>query len=190
MSIVVAVANMSRVVVKSDGLVINRDIESKTSQDHEQMINLNAQCIVGFYGNIEYCELIVKEYLRLASTAQVDVNALRPTTVIYDLCEVAKAMNEDKKMVSFLAAGIENGRIMLLGFTDQDNYEISNFSPEEEGRVTFIILGSEAIKSGLPYSKFHTADKNIESSMNKYIRYTSTLDSGINDHIFTRKLKV
>jgi hypothetical protein len=181
---------MSRVVVKCDGLVNNQDIETKNKQDHEQMINLNARCIVGYYGSTEHCELIVKEYIRLANAAEVDINTLRPTTVIYDLCEVAKAMKEDKKMVSFLAAGIENGKIVLIGFVDQDNYEISNFSPVDERHITFITLGSETIKSGLPYTKFHTSDKNIESSMNQYIRYASTLDSGINDHIFTRKLKV
>ena len=69
-------------------------------------------------------------------------------------------------------------------------YEINNFTPTDETHIKYITLGSDIQKDAVPYSNYYNVDKNIESSMNKYIRYISSIDPSVNDHIFTRKLKV
>jgi hypothetical protein len=190
MSIVIAVANMSRVVVKCDGLDRDIDTGEIKSQDYEKMINLNPNCIVGYTGINELCEEIIDEYRRLASESNIDINDLKPTTITYDLCELSKAMNANNKEISFLVTGNENNRIVLFGFTNKYEYEISNFTPVDDEHIKYITLGSDLQSKDIQYSKYYHAGAPIELTMNKYIRYISTIDIGVNDHIFTKKISI
>lgn len=188
MSIVMAVANMNRVVVKCDGTALDFETSEITSEDYEKILFLNDDCIVGYIGMIEDCEFIINEYRKLAEDSNVDINTLKPTTVIYDLCELAKGIEDSK--VSFLVAGRENDRILLFGFTSADQYEINNFSPEDEEEIKYITLGSDIQKNAVQYPMYHRAEMAIETTMNDYIRYIATIDAGVNSHIFTKKLKI
>lgn len=190
MSIVIAAANMTRVVVKCDGLVCDPDNGELQGQDYEYMINLNDNCIIGYTGKKEHCEMVISEYKRLAAEAGIDINSLIPTTVIYDLCELTKVMNDNKSNISFLTAGKEEGRILLFGFSSTDGYSINNFSPEDENNIKYITLGKDTLSDGFQYAKFYRPDKPMELTMNAYIRYLAANDTGINDCIFTRKIKL
>lgn len=190
MSIVIAVANMSRVVVKSDGLAYSHESGEIESRDYERMVRLNTNCIVGYTGNDKQCEEIIDEYRKLASNANIDMNDLKLTTITYDLCEVSKAMNTNNKEISFLVTGNENGRIVLFGFTSKHQYEINNFSPIDDGHIKYITLGSDIQRDAIQYSKYYHADKPFEFTMNKYIRYISNIDTSVNDHIFTEKISI
>ncbi len=189
MSIIIAAANMTRVVVKCDGLVRDPDNGELQYQDYESMINLNDNCIVGYTGKKEHCEMVLSEYKRLAAEAGIDVFSIKPTTVIFDLCELTKVMNDNNSSISFLTAGREEGRILLFGFSSMDGYSINNFSPEDDNNIKYITLGRDTSPDGIQYDKFYRPDKPMELTMNAYIRYLSVNDIGINDCIFTRKIK-
>jgi hypothetical protein len=188
MSIVIAVANMSRVVVKSDGMVQDNITGEMIANDHEKMVNLNDNCIVGYGGTLEKCELVLNEYKKLAMESGVDLSTLKPTTVIYDLCELSKVINSDSSQISFLVAGRENNTIILYGFTSDDGYVIYNFSPDDNNHIKYITFGSDIQKNAVQYPKYYSVNHSIESSMNDYIRFISKIDESVNDHIFTRKL--
>ncbi len=190
MSIVIAVANMSRVVVKSDGLVNDIDTGEIISHDYEKMVSLNSNCIVGYTGDIELCRTIIGQYINLASNSNVDIHELRPTTIIYDLCELSKAMNTNNNEISFLVTGNENDKIVLFGFTSKEGYEINNFTPEDNNFIKYITLGIDIQSNTMPFSKFYHVDKPIELAMNQYIRHISTIDANVNDHIFTKKISI
>ncbi len=190
MSIIIAAANMTRVVVKCDGLVRDPDNGELQYQDYESIINLNDNCIVGYTGKKEHCEMVLSEYKRLAAEAGMDVNSLKPTTVIYDLCELTKVMNDNNSSISFLTAGKEEGRILLFGFSSTDGYNINNFSPEDDKNIKYITLGKNSSPDGIQYDKFYRPDKPMELTMNAYIRYLASNDISINDCIFTRKIKL
>ncbi len=187
---IIAAANMTRVVVKCDGLVRDPDNGELQYQDYESMINLNDNCIVGYTGKKEHCEMVLSEYRRLAAEAGIDVNSIRPTTVIYDLCELTKVMNDNNSSISFLTAGREAGRILLFGFSSTDSYSINNFSPEDDNIIKYITLGKDTSSDEIRYDKFYRPDKPMELTMNAYIRYLSANDIDINDRIFTRKIKL
>lgn len=189
MSIVLAVADISRVVVKSDGLVLDNETGEMKSTDSEMMLNLNEDCIVGFFGAKECLELVLNEYKRLATESNVNINTLKPTTVIYDLCELSKIINEKNAPISVLVAGRENNRIVLFGFTSSDGYGINNFTPDDR-HIKYIIFGSDTQKNAVSFSKYISPEKSFELSMNEYIRFIAKIDSSVNDHIFTRKLSV
>lgn len=190
MSFVIAVANMSRVVVKCDGL--DRDIETGeiNSQDYERIVSLNPNCIIGYTGSKELCEAIIDEYKRLASESNVDMNNLKPTTITYDLCELSKAMNTNNQEISFLVTGCENDRIVLFGLASKDEYELYNYSPVDENYIKYITLGSDALNGVIQFSNYYHGGNPIESTMNKYIKYISTLDPSVNDCIFTKKVNL
>lgn len=188
MSIVIAVANMSRVVVKCDGLAHTMDTGEIESQDYERMVHLNHNCIVGYTGTNKLCEAIIDEYRRLAANSMINMNDLMPTTITYDLCELSKVINADNAEISFLVTGNENNRIVLFGFTSKDGYEINNFSPEDEEHIKYITLGIDNQSEALQYAKYYNVDKSIEMSMNRYIKNVSSLSPHINDHIFTKKI--
>lgn len=190
MSIVIAVASMNRVVVKSDGRTLDFETNEAISEDYEHVLFLNDDCIIGYIGMIDDCEFVIKEYQRLAEESNIDLSTLKPTTVIYDLCELAKEINGEDSKVSFLVAGKENGRILLLGFTSADRFEINNFSPEDEEEIKYITLGSDIQKKAVQFPAYHRADKAIETTMNDYIRYIATIDAGVNNHIYTKKIKM
>lgn len=189
MSIVLAVADISRVVVKSDGLLLDNKSGEIKSNDNELMINLNEDCIIGFFGEKECLELIINEYKRLAAESRVNINTLKPTTVIYDLCELSKIINEQNSPISVLVAGRENNKIVLFGFTSSDGYEINNFTPDDR-HIKYIVFGSEVQKNAVSFSRYINPEKSFETSMNEYIRFISKVDSSVNDHIFTRKLSI
>ncbi|MDF2804607.1 MAG: hypothetical protein K0S61_4512 [Anaerocolumna sp.] len=188
MSIVIAVANKSRVVVKSDGLSSYAETGKVKSEDFEKILNLNNDCIIGFTGINENCELVLSEYKRLAMESNIDIGTLKPTTVIYDLCELTKVINNNDSNISFVVAGRENDRIVLFAFSSGEGYEINNFTPIDDKHIKYVTIGSEYCKT-TTYSKYYSADKSFESTMNNYIRYISSVDQNVNDHIFTRKVK-
>lgn len=190
MSIIIAAANMTRVVVKCDGLVRDPDNGELQDQDYESMVNLNDNCIVGYNGKKEHCEMVLSQYKRLAAEAGIDINSLKPTTVIFDLCELTKVMNDNNSSISFLTAGKEEGRILLFGFSSTDGYSINNFSPEDYNNIKYITLGKDTAPGEMQYDKFYRPDKPMELTMNAYIRYLSVNDADINDNIFTRKIKL
>jgi hypothetical protein len=190
MSIVIAVANISRVVIKSDGLIEDAQTVNLKSSDYEQITNLNKDCMIGYYGDNDHCELIINEYKRLASVSNVDIDSLKPTTVIYDLCEISKALNDNNEVVSFIVAGKENNKIVLFGFTSNDEFIINNLTPEDDGHIKYITFGSDIQKSAMTFTKFHSAGRSIEQTMNQYIKYISSIDTSVNDVIYTRKIKL
>lgn len=186
MGIVIAVATYNRVVVKSDGFI--EDKNHNCYEDYEKMYLLNEQCMIGTLGSKELCENLINEYKNLALSQNIDLTTLQPTTVIYDLCELLKVMNEENEDISIFVTGKEKDNIVLFGFTSYDNYEIYNFSPDDEKSTKYIVFGSEIQKKGMDFSKFYRADVSIETTMNNYIRYVKSIDSNVNDHIFTRKM--
>lgn len=188
MSLVIAVANMSRVVVKCDGLTRDGKTGEIKSQDYIKMVKLNNNCIVGYTGVKEDCELVLSEYKRLAIQSNVDVETLKPTTVIYDLSVLAKEMNTVNSKISFLVAGREDGKIVLFGFVSKENYQINNCTPTDDDFIKYITLGSDIQQDAIDFSKFYNPDKGIEISMNEYIKYISTIDPTVNDHISTKKI--
>lgn len=190
MSIVIAVANMSRVVVKSDGLDSDLETGGIKSHDYERMVRFNSNCIVGFTGINEQCEAIIDQYRDLAFNSNIDIDNLKPTTITYDLCELSKEMNTNNNEISFLVTGCENNRIVLFGFTSKEGYVINNFTPVDDKHVKYITLGSDIQSEAIQYSKYYHAGKPIELTMNQYIRYISTIDASVNDHIFTRKIGI
>lgn len=190
MSIVIAVANMSRVVIKSDGLVVDSQSEDLKAGNHEQLTNINENCMIGYYGDTSHCEMIIKEYKRLATNSNVDLDNLKPTTVIYDLCEISKALHDKNKDVSFVVSGKESDRIVLFGFTSNDEYVINNLTPEDDGHIKYITFGSDIQASAMTFTKFHSASRSIEQTMNQYIKYISSIDPSVNDVIYTRKIKL
>jgi hypothetical protein len=189
MSIVIAVADMTRVVVKSDEIIRDKDTNKSKLDKQENIRSLNKNCIVGFTGNQQICELVLTEYKRLAEDSLIDIDTLKPTTVIFDLCELVKAIHDNSSEITFLIAGKENSRVVLFTFSSSENYEINNFTPLDNTHIKYIAIGSEYCKTH-PYSKFYNTDKPFEATMNGYIRFISSVDPNVNTYITTRKIKV
>lgn len=187
MSIVLAVASMERVVLKADGYKLAYGT-GVLVEDFERVVQFNDNCIIGFTGFDEMAKMIIGEYIKMANQEGVDINSLVPTTIVYDLSEFAKSINKDKHELSMIVAGKQEDMIVLFGFSSTYDYEINNFSPEDPYNVKYITIGAKRELNPMDYSKFHRGGEPLESVMNNYIRYMSSIDDEVNDHIKTRKI--
>lgn len=189
MGMILAVANMERVVLKADGYKKVYDAD-KYVDDYERIIVFNENCMIGFTGFDEMAKMLIGEYIRMANEANVDISTLAATTVVYDLCEFAKEVNKENAELSMIVAGKQEGNIVLFAFSSMDQYEINNFSPEDDKNIKYITLGADRSLQPMDYGKFYRPVEPIETTMNNYIRYMGSIDSKINDHIKTKKINL
>jgi hypothetical protein len=193
MSIVIAVATLDRVIVKSDGLERFAESKEVKSQNCKKFVYVNPNCIIGFTGLKHLCDLIIDEYLKRVRDANINVNDLTVSIISNQICMLAKNINHFNHLNennAYVIAGIEDNKVVLYGFSNKNGYELINSSPSEGEPLKYLVLGSDIQNSCIPFSKFYDSKKSIESNINDYIRYISTVDPSVNDYIFTSKLKI
>ncbi|MDO4274173.1 MAG: hypothetical protein Q4D16_10915 [Eubacteriales bacterium] len=188
MSIVIACANQSRVVIKSDGRE-KSEYGAILSEDQNWFTQLSEQCFVGYAGDKIVCDMLI-----IALKKQLEEDNIKDIRQIaLALQHILQATSETTTdNCSFIIAGISQETPQLYGLSYQDHFQtLLDKSPADKNVICKnLIIGPPAMADAEPFNKMYDTNKTIESNMNDYIRYMGTIDKSVNDHIRTGKLKL
>lgn len=186
MSIVMACATPTRVVVKCDGREIDPSSNKIISEDTIKFAQITPECIIGYTGNKQFCEECVNRFKRSIET----YNPFDNIDLFQDILAIQSYKIHTE---SDFITGKWNNKIILWALTYRNTYSsLIDQSPgdKETSLPSYIIIGSKEMGNLDGFETHYQAEKSIELNMNNYIRYVSGILFNINDHITTCKIRV
>lgn len=185
MSIVIAYANMNRVIIKCDGRECDVTTNKVVSEDTLKIWEVGKNCLIGYTGIKQYCEKAIELF-------EQEIKMKNPLLCIKVFQKILQILyNFQPFKAYFIITGNFNGRIVLWHLSSDDIFKnIGDKSPSIEKPNTYVVIGSDEISQAIYFEHIYDNKLTPENNMNNYIRYISTISQSVNDHITTKKIRI
>lgn len=175
MSIIIAIAEKNRIIVKSDGRECDLQ-KNIISEKHPKIVKLNTHnTVIGFTGSTHSRAMVVNHLISLYGD-KID----SPPQNIFDSARKYCIKKNISETLTMIVASTDNNTLFLKQFsTDYSYKEIDCLN----NKLPVLALAGDII---IPFDSYNP--DNPEQSMNDYIIETSKLTNTVNKNIYTEIL--
>ncbi len=191
MGLAIACATNNRIVLKCDDSPLTGASDQETGS---KIKSFDDTILLAYTGDKAFCEQAVTAFERLYMLSSISPVPL-PELVEMFRNKMVLANQDAHCNCSFLISGKKDEMFLIFGMSSSNQFEINMqfTTPEfDETDIECFVIGDPMAHAVTTFEQFfrqQNPGQTIESVMNQYILYVSSVEDNVSDIIHTQKIR-